>query len=118
MILGGGPGFDPRSLIGPVIFLSLLASGALGWIFNGLLFLSVLPLFVGPLFSWYIESNLMTGACPECGSEVQVLKGQQGACMVCGATMGSELSRGVFMRTGAVSRDDGVVEIEVLTDDD
>ena len=41
---GGGGGFDPRSLVGPVIFVSLVASGALGWIFNGILFLSIIPL--------------------------------------------------------------------------
>ena len=42
----GGGGFDPRDLVGPVVLLSLVASGALGWIFNGLLFLSLLLLLL------------------------------------------------------------------------
>ena len=115
---GGGGGFDPRSLVGPVVFASLLASGALGWLFNGILFLTLLPLIAGPIFSWYIQANLVEGSCPECGSPVQVLKGQRGGCMTCGATMGSDLgSGGVFLRVDSVQRDDGVVEVEVITDD-
>ena len=117
----GGGNFDPRSLVGPVIFASLIASGALGWLFNGLLFLSVLPLVVGPLFSWYLENNLMEGNCPECGAPVQVLKGQRGQCMYCGSSMSSDRTpSGVFTREGvkASPSEDGVVEVEVLTDDD
>ena len=53
---GGGGGFDPRSLVGPVVFVSLIASGALGWIFNGILFLSVIPLFAGPLVNWCVRT--------------------------------------------------------------
>ena len=137
----GGGGFDPRDLIGPVVFASLIASGALGWIFNGILFLSLLPLVAGPIFSWYIQNNLLEGSCPECGAPVQVkitpracsasdvpahracaaprpqvLKGQQGGCMSCGATMGSDLQNGVFMRYGAARREDGVVDIDVEVD--
>lgn len=117
--LGGGGGFNPRELVGPIIFASLIASGALGWLFNGLLFLSLVPLVVGPIFSWYIQNNLMEGTCPECGSPAQVLKGQSGQCMYCGNTYSSELSSsGVFTRSGVKAREDGVVEVEVLTDDD
>ena len=119
---GGGGGFDFRGLVGPIVFGSLLASGALGWIFNGLLFLSFLPLVLGPLYSWYVENNLLEGTCPECGSPVQVLKGQRGQCFYCGSTFSSELSAsGVFIREGSAPtrpREDGVVEVEVLTDDD
>ena len=112
-------GFDPRELVGPIIFISLIASGALGWLFNGLLFLSLIPLVAGPLFSWYLQNNLLEGNCPECGAPVQVLKGQPGMCMSCGSTMSSELSaNGVFFREGAAAREDGVVEVDVLTDDD
>ena len=116
--LGGGGGFDPSSLIGPVILVSLIASGALGWIFNGILFLSLIPLIAGPLVSWYFQQNLLEGACPECGAPVQVLKGQRGSCMYCSASMSSELQNGVFTRDGAAARDDGVVEVDVLVDDD
>ena len=49
---GGGPGFNAGSLIQPIILVSLLASGALGWIFNGVLFILAIPLIVGPLVSW------------------------------------------------------------------
>ena len=115
--MGGGGGFDPSSLIGPVVLVSLIASGALGWIFNGILFLSLVPLVAGPLVSWYIQNNLLEGSCPECGVPVQVLKGQRGSCMACGASMSSELQRGVFTRDGAAAREDGVVEIDVLVDD-
>ena len=78
-----------------------------------------LPPVAGPIFSWYVSNNLVEGACPDCGSPAQVLKGQRGNCMYCGASYGSELQNGVFMRNGggAASRD-GVVEVEVLTDDD
>ena len=115
---GGGGGFNPRDLVGPVIFASLIASGALGWLFNGILFLTLLPLIAGPIFSWYVQANLVEGACPECGSPVQVLKGQRGGCMTCGATMGSDLGSGnVFLRVDSVQREDGVVEVEVITDD-
>jgi hypothetical protein len=133
---GFGGGFRPGDLVLPVIFVSLVASGALGWIFNGLLFLSLIPLIGGPLFSWYISNNLLEGSCPECGVPVQVLKGQTGQCFSCGATCSSELQNGVFMRDGPQGvggggfgaggfggfggnqRDDGVVEVEVITDDD
>jgi len=115
---GGGGGFDPRSLITPLVLGALIASGALGWLFNGLLFLALVPLIVGPLVSWYISSNLLEGNCPECGSAVQVLNGQRGQCFSCGATMSSELSpSGVFTREGAAATDDGVVEVEVVRDD-
>ena len=116
--LGGGGGFNPRSLIGPVVFASLIASGALGWIFNGILFLTLIPLVAGPLFSWYVQSNLLEGACPECGSPVQLLKNQRGQCMTCGASMSSEVQQGVFIRDGSAARESGVVEVEVLVDDD
>ena len=46
------------------------------------------------------------------------MKGQRGSCMNCGAAMSSELNMGVFMREGAAAREDGVVEIDVLVDDD
>jgi len=115
---GGGGGFDPRSLITPLVLGALIASGALGWLFNGLLFLALVPLIVGPLVSWYISSNLLEGSCPECGSTVQVINGQRGQCFSCGATMSSELSAsGVFTREGAAAREDGVVEVEVVKDD-
>jgi hypothetical protein len=131
---GGGPGFNAGSLIQPIILVSLLASGALGWIFNGVLFILAIPLVVGPIVSWYIQSNLVEGTCPECSSPAQVLKGQQGQCLYCGSPFSSEKGAGsdVFLRTaspasgpfggspfgGPSSSDDGVVEVEVLTDDD
>ena len=131
---GGGPGFNPNSLVGPIIFASLVASGALGWLFNGILFISLIPLFLGPLVSWYLESNLISGTCPECSAPAQTLKGQQGQCFSCGATFSSEKGAGsdVFLRTagsqpsgpfggspfGRSSSEDGVVEVEVITDDD
>ena len=50
---------------------------------------------------------------------MQVFKGQSGQCMQCGSVMSSELSAGgVFMREGAVAREDGVVDVEVVTDGD
>jgi len=124
---GGGGGLS--SLVGPIIFVSLVASGALGWLFNGLLFLSLVPLVVGPLISWYISSNLIGGACPECGAPVQVLKGQSGTCFSCGSSFSDDrdASTGVFTRQGAASSswfgeggasEDGVVEVEVIVDDD
>ena len=117
---GGGGGLDPRELITPAILLGLLASGALGWIFQGLfVFLFVVPLIVGPLISWYVNSNLLEGTCPECGSPAMAFKGQRTACMACGAPMSSDLSAsGVFTREGAAATDDGVVEVEVLVDKD
>lgn len=126
---GGGPGFNPQSLVGPILFASLIASGALGWIFNGLLFLSLVPLVAGPLVSWYIQSNLVEGLCPECGSPTQVLNGQTGTCLYCGSAYSSDKADNsdVFLRTGSSAGpsnpfrsrpDDGVVEVEVLTDDD
>ena len=133
---GGGPGFNPSDLIGPIILVSLFASGALGWLFNGILFLTLLPLVLGPLISWYIQSNLVEGSCPECGSPAQVLKGQTGGCMYCGASFSDEKSGEVFLRstmsgqsnpfssgfggqkTTTARSDDGVVEVEVLTDKD
>ena len=133
---GGGPGFNLGSLVQPIILLSLIASGALGWIFNGILFLAAVPLVVGPIVSWYIQSNLVEGSCPECASPAQVLKGQQGVCTYCGSPFSSEKGAGsdVFLRTASPSSgpfggspfgagqssasDDGVVEVEVLTDDD
>ncbi|EOD04881.1 hypothetical protein EMIHUDRAFT_220681 [Emiliania huxleyi CCMP1516] len=103
--------------------------GALGWLFNGLLFLSLVPLVVGPLISWYISSNLIEGACPECGAPVQVLKGQSGTCFSCGSSFSDDrdASTGVFTRQGAASSswfgeggasEDGVVEVDVIVDDD
>ena len=71
---------------------------------------------VAPLVSWYIQSNLLEGSCPECGGVAQVLKGQQGRCMYCGSTFSSELQGGVFMRDGPAATEDGV--IEVIVDDD
>ena len=115
---GGPPGFNPRDLIGPVVLFSLFASGALGWIFNGIIFLTLLPLVLGPIFSWYVQSNLLEGTCPECGAPAQVFKGQRGGCFACGASYSSELQNGVFMRDGGAAREDGVVEIDVLVDDD
>lgn len=113
----GGGGFDPRSLVGPVVLVSLFASGAIGWIFNGILFLAFIPLIAGPLVSWYLENNLLEGACPECGVPIQVLKGQRGSCMTCGATTSSNLYNGVFTREGSAASEDGVVEIDVIVDD-
>ena len=110
----GGGGFDPRSLVGPVVFASLIASGALGWIFNGILFLTLLPLVAGPVVQWYLSNNLLEGTCPECAAPVQVLKGQRGACMACGATVSSEMRDGVFLREGVAAREDGVVEVDVI----
>jgi hypothetical protein len=116
---GGGGNFDARELIGPIIFFSLLSSGALGWLFNGFLIISALPLILGPLVSWYLQANMIEGACPECGAPVTTLKGQRTQCNFCGASMSSERSpSGVFTREGTSTREDGVVEVEVLTDDD
>ena len=59
---GGG---DPRGLIGPAIFVFLIATGGFGWVFNilnGLFLLTfLLPLVLTPLFNWYVESNLLQG---------------------------------------------------------
>ena len=102
-------------------------------IFNGILFLVAVPLVVGPIVSWYLQSNLQSGLCPECSAPAQTLKGQQGQCFSCGATFSSEKAPGsdVFLRTASSqpsgpfggspfgnSATDGVVEVEVLTDDD
>ena len=116
----GGGGFDPRSLVTPLVLVGLLASGALGWIFNGIFFFAfVLPLVVAPLVSWYINSNLIEGSCPECAAPAQVFKGQNGVCFSCGAVMSDErYGSGVFKRNGAAAMDDGVVEVDAVIDID
>lgn len=113
---GGGGGFDPRDLLGPVIFAALLFSGVLGWLFNGLLFLTLLPLIAVPLFQWYVSANLVEGTCPECAAPAQVLKGQRGFCGYCGSTFSSELSGSMFLREGGKASEDGVVEVDVFVD--
>lgn len=113
---------DPRGLIGPGIFLFLLLTGGLGWVFNLLngifLFVFVAPFVVGPIFNWYLTNNLLEGACPECGAPVQLFKGQAGQCVNCASTMSSEQGAGgVFMRNSAASsQEDGVVEVDVEVD--
>jgi hypothetical protein len=115
---GGGGQFDPKSLVGPAVLIFLIASGALGWIFNFLngffLLLFVVPLVATPIANWWLSNNLLDGTCPTCGAPNQVIKGQQGRCLSCGATMSSELSSsGIFLREGSVSREDGVVDIDI-----
>ena len=125
------PGFS-NSLVGPMVL--RWSHRCVVWLFNGILFISLIPLFLGPLVSWYLESNLISGTCPECSAPAQTLKGQQGQCFSCGATFSSEKGAGsdVFLRTagsqpsgpfggspfGRSSSEDGVVEVEVITDDD
>ena len=56
--------------------------------------------------------------CPECGAPMKLLKmQQQERCYSCGALMSSEISGGVFMRTGGRTTEDGVVEVDVTVDD-
>ena len=116
-------GFDVRSLLGPAVFAALFFSGGLEFLFklfNGLfLLVFVLPLVATPIFNWYLSNNLLEGTCPNCAAPQQVLKGQDSRCMTCGAAFTSERSdSGVFFRTGAAAQDDGVVEVEVIVDDD
>jgi len=126
MSLGGGgfdprrgPGFDPRSLVGPTVLILLVASGALSWLFQGFFILFfVVPLVAAPALSWYINSNLIEGSCPECSAPVQGFKGQRTVCMSCGATMSDVLVSGVFVREGAAATADGVVEVEAVVDVD
>ena len=115
---GGGGGIDPRSFITPLVLVGLIFSGVLGWIFNGIFFLVfVVPLVAAPLLSWYINSNLIEGTCPECAAPAQVFKGQNGVCLSCGATMSDEQDgTGVFKRNGAAAMDDGVVEVDAVID--
>ena len=118
---GGGGGFDFRSLVPPLIFGALLASGVLSGIFYAFVFLFVVvPLVAVPAFQWYVSNNLLEGTCPECAAPVQVFKGQMGVCSVCGARISDELgSNSVFMRKGAARTDSGVVEVDaVVVDDD
>jgi len=119
---GGGPGFNFDGLLGPAIFLGLFFSGALGWLFNffiGLqLLIIVIPVVAVPLFQWWISSNLLEGTCPTCSCEMQVFKGQTTQCNECGTVCTSELSPiGVFLRQPSQTGP-GVIEIDVLTDDD
>ena len=120
MRLSGG-GFDFRSLVPPLIFGALLASGVLSGIFYAFVFLFVVvPLVAVPAFQWYVSNNLLEGTCPECAAPVQVFKGQMGVCSVCGARISDELgSNSVFMRKGAARTDSGVVEVDaVVVEDD
>mmetsp|Transcript_5122 Transcript_5122/g.11359 ORF Transcript_5122/g.11359 Transcript_5122/m.11359 type:complete len:215 (+) Transcript_5122:291-935(+) len=119
----GGPGFDLKGLVWPAVFVFLLTTGTLGFVFNFLngifLFLFVAPLIATPIFNWWLSHNLLEGTCPNCASPVQVIKGQQGQCFACGATMSSELSdSGVFLREGAASREKGVVDVDGVIDID
>jgi hypothetical protein len=119
---GGGFGgdFDPRELIPPLVFGALLASGILGWLFQGLfIFLFVVPLVAAPLINWWVSSNLLEGTCPDCGAPIQTLKGQRTTCLNCGALVADELaSSGVFMRVGSAATGDGVVEVDAVVDVD
>lgn len=119
---GGSGGFDPQSLVGPAVLIALIGTGTLGWLFNLLngffLLLFIVPLVAGPAVSWFIEANAVEGACPECGAPMKLLKmQQQERCYSCGALMSSEISGGVFMRTGGRTTEDGVVEVDVTVDD-
>ena len=49
---------------------------------------------------------------------MQVIKSQQGTCFSCGTTMSSERDSGVFLRDFAVSREDGVVDVDGVIDID
>jgi len=76
MRMGGG--FNPSSLIGPAILVTLIASGAFWNILafaNGVFLLIVLvPLVATPLIKLYLSSNVLDGACPDCGAPQQVLE--------------------------------------------
>ena len=117
---GGGPGFDPSSLIGPAIFAGLFFSGALGWIFNFVigiqLLLFLLPVVGVPLFQWYVKQNLLEGRCPTCSVDVQTFKGQTNQCMQCGTVYTSELVDGMFLRQPSQTGE-GVIEVEVIQDE-
>lgn len=100
---GGPPGFDPSSLVAPLVLAALVASGAIWSILsfvNGLfLVLFLVPLVGGPLLNFYLKNNLLEGTCPDCGYPQQVLKGSAHQCLNCGAVMSSELTEsGVFIR--------------------
>ena len=118
---GGGPNFNIDGLVGPAIFLALFFSGTLGWLFNlsigFLLLIIVIPVVAVPLFQWYVSQNLLEGTCPTCACDAQVFKGQTNQCVECGTVYTSELSPiGVFFRQPSQTGD-GVIEVEVLTDD-
>jgi len=117
---GGGGGFDPSSLIGPVILVLLIGSGAFWGIIqfvNGIFLLVLLvPLVAGPLFNLFISSNLIEGACPDCGAPQQVIKAAgRHQCTNCGAIMSTTRSEsGIFLREGLRNDDGGVVDVEVI----
>ena len=118
----GGGDFDPTSLVGPVVLVALVGSGAFWSIFqffNGLfLLLFLAPIVAGPLLNLYLSSNLIDGACPDCGAPQQLLKQEpRHQCTNCGTIMSTESESGIFLREGL--RNDGrVVDVDGVIDVD
>jgi hypothetical protein len=121
---GGGGGFDPSSLIGPAILALLIGSGAFWSILqfvNGIFLLILLvPLVAGPLFNWFLASNLLEGACPDCGTPQQVIKASgRHQCTNCGTIMSTTRSEsGIFLREGLRNDDGGIVDVQGVIDID
>ena len=120
---GGGGGFNPSSLVFPAVVLFLIGSGAF-WnviqFINGFfLFLILVPLIGGQLINLYLSSNLIEGACPECGFPQQVIKAAgRHQCTNCGSIMTTTRSEsGIFLREG-MRNDGGVVDVEGIIDVD
>jgi ribosomal protein S27E len=121
---GGGGGFDPSSLIGPAVLILLLGSGAFWTIIqfiNGVFLLVLLvPLVAVPLVNWYLSSNIIDGACPDCGAPQQVIKSAgRHQCANCGTIMSTTRSEsGIFLREGLRNDDGSVLDVKGVIDID
>lgn len=78
----------------------LLGSVGLGWIVNGfLIFLALLLLLPGIAvlgLRWWLQRNLVEGACPACGSEFTGFNGTESPCPNCGEPL--KIEGGRFQR--------------------
>lgn len=116
---GGRPGGEPpvwQRLVVPAVFLYLLLSGSLGWLFDllgfGILFVTLVPLLGFAAFNFYLSQNLLEGSCPTCSAQLQGLKNQDFQCQSCGTTLSGQVADGGVFRRKSGLEDDGVINVE------
>mmetsp|Transcript_13191 Transcript_13191/g.30324 ORF Transcript_13191/g.30324 Transcript_13191/m.30324 type:complete len:234 (-) Transcript_13191:160-861(-) len=87
-------------LIFPAVFVLLLVTGQVKWVFDifNFIFLLVfiLPVVLVIALNLWVKTSVVDGECPNCGSRVMLAKKSQSLCMTCGTPL--------LVENGKVSR--------------